>query len=704
MVPLEALGGVDREQLYGVPARVRGRKFQAVLFVGRGLEPVQERGDVVRAGRGRELDRLVVEAVQVAPRVHGILPGQRGEFDIEAQHGLDLVDHGGQLVPEHTAQVSHVPAQCAQPAHALGTDPATARGDPALGGQCLERLDQARAVHDVRHDHGLLGILAGGGRVVGGLRILAARGPLVAALEGRGPVAECREVACTQPPPGTGEQSGEGIRAARIGEDVEHRDDVGDLRGVQQPTQPDHFVGDVPGFEFQAQGFELRAFAAQHGHGGHLVRGLALMRGPLVVDRRGHGLGLLGVREVAAHPHTTAHRTRRRVQRRDLDRGRGTAPRGRGAQRLGHGVRHLEDREAVAPRRGEETRVREPGRLHVRGPPDREVLHETEQLAGGRPPEAVDGLLGIAHGHDAVPLPEQSREQGQLGVGRVLELVQQDHREAFPLDRARVGVHPHDPCRECQQITVVERRVHALGRAEALHELREDLGLLHPAHGVLHLAPRGLLPPVRRGVQAHRTQPAHELVDPARFHEVLRGLGRQLHETRGERGCGGHGRGQRTVPALHEVVCELPGLGLTEQDGVRFHAQPKPVTAYERVRVGVVRADRGLLRRGRGVVVLGFVDESRAAQVPQLLVDPLGQFARGLAREGDPEDLVRAGQPVGHKPRDAIGHGGRLTRARARHDQSWGQRGRDHRGLLLGGREVPERLRDLVRGVPDVLR
>ena len=162
MVPLQALGGVDREQLDGVVPGVGGRQVQTVLLPGRGLEPGEERRDVVGARGGRELHRLVREGVQVAPRGRGILPGQRGQLDVQPEHRLHLVDHGGQLVPEHLPQGLDVREQRPEPTHALRGDAAAPRGHPTVTREGLERLDQAGAVHGIGHHH-VAGVLARGG-------------------------------------------------------------------------------------------------------------------------------------------------------------------------------------------------------------------------------------------------------------------------------------------------------------------------------------------------------------------------------------------------------------------------------------------------------------------------------------------------------------------------------------------------------------
>ena len=65
--------------------------------------------------------------------------------------------------------------------------------------------------------------------------------------------------------------------------------------------------------------------------------------------------------------------------------------------------------------------------------PDRELPDEVEELPGGRAAESVDGLVRVPHRRDGVAVAEEPGEEHQLGVGGVLELVQQHHLVALAL-------------------------------------------------------------------------------------------------------------------------------------------------------------------------------------------------------------------------------------------------------------------------------
>lgn len=59
--------------------------------------------------------------------------------------------------------------------------------------------------------------------------------------------------------------------------------------------------------------------------------------------------------------------------------------------------------------------------------PDGKLLHKVEELAGGSASEAVYRLVGVAHRSNCVALTEKTGEQNKLGVGGVLELIQEHY-------------------------------------------------------------------------------------------------------------------------------------------------------------------------------------------------------------------------------------------------------------------------------------
>ena len=137
-----------------------------------------------------------------------------------------------------------------QPGEGDGADPLALLPDPRGRGQVVERLDEAGLLAAVRGE-------------VGAAVTLGASG----ALPLPGPGAEAVEVRGAEAARGPREQPHQPVAARGVLDDVEERDEVGDLRGVQQPPQADDLVGQTGPVEGLDDRVELRTLAAQDRRG-----------------------------------------------------------------------------------------------------------------------------------------------------------------------------------------------------------------------------------------------------------------------------------------------------------------------------------------------------------------------------------------------------------------------------------------------------
>ena len=237
------------------------------------------------------------------------------------------------------------------------------------------------------------------------------------------PLVQPVEVGGPQPAHRAGEQTHERITAARVSDRAQRGDQVEDLGGQQQPAETDDLVGNAGGVERLHHRTELGSLAAQH-----------CCRRTRAARRAGQPVGevcrLLDVSADAGDDDVPDARVGTDREGCHID------PRGRpkGCREV---VGHLEDGCVVAPGRRQLP--------HRSGRPIGELGRETGEGRGARSAPAVDRLVGVAdgsHRDPAVPGREERPQQDELGLGGVLELIEQHDPESGPLAGPDVG-EPH---------------------------------------------------------------------------------------------------------------------------------------------------------------------------------------------------------------------------------------------------------------------
>ena len=134
-------------------------------------------------------------------------------------------------------------------------------------------------------------------------------------------------------------------------------------------------------------------------------------------------------------------------------------------------------------------------RVHLR-----ERRREALEPARARTPPAVDRLVRVAHRGDRVPAAEERAEQGQLGVGRVLVLVEQDDPEPLPLADPDLGHVEGEPRGQGHLVAEVDRVARALARPVLRDELEDPDALPQRPQQPLDLGVRL----ARRGARRRR--------------------------------------------------------------------------------------------------------------------------------------------------------------------------------------------------------
>ncbi len=681
-VPLQPLRGVHGEDLHGVRAHLGERGVEPALPVVRGREPGEEPGEAAAPARLGERGRDLDERVEVGARRRGPDAGPRGDLDVEQERPLDLGDEVRQGEPGPRAQVAQDAAEPLEPAPADVGQLLPARALPALRRQLVEGLDQRRLVHGLA-------------QVRPGCAAPAAQQLLR-------PQVERLEVARPQPHGGAGEQPDQRVAAGGVVQDLERGAQLRHLRHMEQSAEADDLDRQLPRTQRGLDERELGSCPAEHGRGGGVDGGHPAggpPGPPVPLDDLRDPADLLVERRVPADEHLAGAGAGPPAQRRNADRGRGVDPRGRLPQRLGEAVGGDEHGCVVAPARGEVAgaRRRHPGLATVAVlPDDGEVLGEGLEVAGRGAAPTVDGLVRVADGGDAVALPEQRAQQHQLGVARVLVLVEQHDPEPGALAGRDLRRGARQPGRERDLVAEVENAELALALGVPLHQRHQ--GAQPPdggdalAHRPLDLARPGvahgrgqLLDPLQQGVR--------ERGDLAGADEVLGALAGEPEQRLGDGVRRPVGDAEVGVPGLHDLRGELPGRGLAEQLRAGLDAEPQTVVGEDGGRVGVVGRDGhdGLVRER-----LPRRPEP-APQGTQPAAHPLGELARGLAGEGEAQHLLGPRVPVRDEPHHPGGHRLGLAGPGAGHDEQGLQRRLDDLGLLGRRHRPPEQTRDLGR-------
>ena len=247
-----------------------------------------------------------------------------------------------------------------------------------------------------------------------------------------------------------------------------------------------------------------------------------------------------------------------------------------------------------------------------------EGLLETQQVAEVGAPEAVDGLVGVAHHHDVAVLLGQGADEFPLGDVGVLELVDEDVGEAGPPLRRHVGMAAEEVDRRGQQVVEVEGR----GVRQALLVLGEDLGDL---------------------LVERRERPFEHLLRPD---EVV--LGR--------RDGGVDLAGRQPLGVEVQVPQDVAG----QADGVRLVVDRERRPHPEMLRLPAQDPGAGRVEGGHPHFLGHRADE---------LADPFLHLVGGLVGEGDGQDGERRDLEVSDQVGDPVGQHPGLARPGPGHHQ-----------------------------------
>ena len=262
---------------------------------------------------------------------------------------------------------------------------------------------------------------------------------------------------------------------------------------------------------------------------------------------------------------------------------------------------------------------------------------------------------------------EELGEQPGLHDRGVLVLVEQHDAVAVALDLGDAGLAAEDLEGERDLVGVLDEAAAALGLAVLGREIDEHVEGAHRLDPAVDL---GVGAPAARRQVAHGREPAREGPHLLGVRDVLRERPRDAEHRPGDGIEVLAEVGQTLVARADDRRAgELPRGGLADHGAVALAAEGRGVVAVERVRVGVVGRDR---RGLEGVAVVA--EHPDAGEVADALADAGGELPRGLAREGQAEDLARTHEVIGEQPQHATGHRLGLARAGARDHEGGGER------------------------------
>ena len=577
-VPLQPLGGMDGEDLHRLGRGLHSGPFEPALFGDRGVQPGEEPDERRAVSRRRKIGRDIGKCVQVRPGGVGCVAGSRQHLDIKPEGTFSLAHEVGQRECGLAPQSSQRSGQSAQPSKLSHPDVLALGPAPHVWGEIVEGFDNARLVEHLGSQVDQLV-----GRVVQPLVLVAVTWVEVEResaecfglddpLAELGPRVQSVEVRGAEPTHRAGQQPHEGVAATRIGNRPQRRDEVEDLGGEQQAPQPDHFVGDVGLVQCLHDRTELRTLAAQHRcrrpraaarlrqPGGQVCRLLQMGADPRHRDVPGTGVG--------------------------PDRQRGHIDPGRGTQRRRKVVGHPQDRRVVAPRRGQLP--------HRRRGSVGELRREARQRrrAGTAPP--VDRLVGVTDRRDRdspVPGGEQRPQQDQLGLGRVLELVEQHHPEPRPLRCADVGETQGESRGQGNLVGEVDRVPRALERGEGVDDGQQRPARAERCSQFDDVLRSGSSPRRERRRVDGCDDPIELVTHLVGPDEVFGQLPRKVDDRPDRRRLGVAHLRHVTVVAGHRLGGILPRGRLGQQPRVGLIAKPEGVLADEATGIRVVGRD-----------------------------------------------------------------------------------------------------------------
>ena len=463
-IPLQALGGVDGEELDRPGRGVDLGSAHGVLVLLGGVEPLQEACERGRVGVRGEGEGRLLEGVEGA--VPHRVADSGGDLDVKVEGLLGQGDKVGKGQGDGLADAPD------RPGGAQG-DGEPRRRQLDGGRQVLRPLlvPSQQGVQGFA-DQWRVGLVLGASALRSGPARLRGRADDLTGQRRQG-----AQVAGADAE--TGQKPDHPVPARGVGGDGQQGADVGDLGDVQHPAQAHDRVGHTGRLQLGGDGLHLRPGAAQDGH-------LGAGR-PALGEEAGDGTGLLdGILEKGS-----VHRARLQAE------GDGPGPQGRDGDVLPHRIPVLDDAGAQGRRDGigglEDSGVIAPGGRQLQdgggvgrrfpggeagGSGGVEALVEGVQRSGARPAPPVDGLMRVADGgHPGVG--EERGQEADLGDRGVLELVQQDGGVLGSYLGGRLGDGLGDGAGQGDLVAEVEQTVAALVALQLGDDVEQGLPLGH---------------------------------------------------------------------------------------------------------------------------------------------------------------------------------------------------------------------------------